>query len=128
MHQKRPLESPRLKPKTVSNLDKGLVNKFQMKPQTDLWNDGASVLSSGSHHRKCASQYLIATNSPKKFSNQQNRKAYRMKLQHYQLDAGIVETQPPKPDTTNIPVASRITPTKRLPDSYMQRPPDSYMA
>jgi hypothetical protein len=121
-------ESPSLKPDTVSNLDQGPVPKFQMKPQTDLWHDdGASVSSAGSHRRKRASQFLVATNSPKKMSSKQNRKARLMKLQHSQSDAGTVETQPPEPDS-NTSVASQITPTKWLPDSYMQRPPDSYMA
>jgi hypothetical protein len=96
-----------------------------MKHQADLWHDGASVLSSGSHRRKRASHYLVAPNSQKKISSKQNQKARQMKLQHSQLDAGIVEMQPPGPDS-NFRVAAQITPTKWLPHSYMQRPPDSY--
>jgi hypothetical protein len=43
-----------------------------MKPQADLWHNGALVSSSGSHLQKRASQYFVATNSPKKISNEQN--------------------------------------------------------
>jgi hypothetical protein len=113
------MKSPRLIPKNVSNQGKGQGDKFQIKCPADHWYDGASDAASGSHRQKLASQYFFATTGPKEIPKTPNRKARPLHLQHWNSDAGTVETQPPRPDL-NVREASRVTPTKGPPDSYME--------
>jgi hypothetical protein len=94
-------------------------DKFRIKRSTDHCCDGVSILSSGSHRLKRGSEYLSGTKHLKEIPKTQNGKARRLRLQYLNSDAGTVEAQPPERDL-NARESSRVTPTKRPPDSYIE--------